>query len=504
MCQPIRDEPLDPKSLPGAGPMNMNIHMNQLDIPKLQRQLDSSHQIATARIMAIRDEIYGGLASPLVLILSAGVMEWMSLFQHGRGHGYVQDQDQEEKKDFSDSNVVDADEYAYVAKAKETMVLKKILSLILNICQKDATLCEEMAKAGAHVQLSKIIRMDVYSILSMMNIPVTCAHHTTATATATVTQEIYEVEEDMLIEMQDLACEVAHSSPDVRYPTRISPCVNEEFFSRLPLTFDIRSPMGVQESLMVRQVTERQSAQEDVGFVMWPSAVVLASWLLDNQDVLRGKSILEIGAGCGLTGLVAARIVQNMDRQCIVDGTRSDLKSSRMILSDYNRKVLTNIDRNIELNGLRQFCNASRLDFYVQEGSNRDGGWKGVDIQSLNVQGGECVDSIQPAVDLILAADIICKPSDSVAASNTIHDALCPGGEAIVVLGDGKHRFGVDIFEEECHRNGLEVHATNVADMCGGQLLPKTIESDDPCGLRKTSGFVEGMTLTMFRVKKAL
>ena len=485
MCQPIRDEPLDPKSLLGC--------LNQLDITKLQRQLDSSHQIATARIMAIRAEICGGLACPLVRILSAGVMEWLSLFQHGRG------QDQEEKKDDSNDapNVVDnADDYVYVAKAKETIVMKNILSLILNICQKDATLCEEMAKAGAHVQLSKIIKMDVYSILSMMNIPIA--------ATATSTQEIYEVEEDMLVEMQDLACEVAHSSPDVRYPTRISPCVNDEIAARLPLTFDVRSPLGVQESLMVRQVTERQSAQEDVGFVMWPSAVVLASWLLDNQDVLRGKSILEIGAGCGLTGLVAARIVQNMDRQFIVDGTRSHLQNSRVILSDYNRKVLTNIDRNIELNGLGQFCDASRLDFYVQEGSNHDGGWKGVDVKSLNAQGGECVDSIQPGVDLILAADIICKPADSVAASNTIHDALCPGGEAIVVLGDAKHRFGVDIFERECHRNGLDVRATNVADMCGGKLLPKSIESDDPCGLRKTSGFVEGMTLTMFRVKKAL
>ena len=43
----------------------------------------------------------------------------------------------------------------------------------------------------------------------------------------------------------------------------------------------------------------------------------------------------------------------------------------------------------------------------------------------------------------------------------------------------------------------------NIADMCDGKLLPRDKDSEDPCGIRQTSGFVDGMTLTMFRVVKS-
>jgi len=191
----------------------------------------------------------------------------------------------------------------------------------------------------------------------------------------------------------------------------------------------------------------------------------------------------------------------------------------QVILSDFNHKVLTNIEKNIYLNGLGKFAEAFHLDFYFQNGQNRDGGWKGTKlnrmIESLYVETNDnenedCDDNSdkteashnQTAVDLILAADTICKPSDAVAVSKTIYDALTPGGEAIVVSANAEHRFGVDIFEDECKRVGLEVTTTNIADICNGKLLPKDKDSEDPCGIRQTSGFVDGMSLTMFRVTK--
>jgi predicted nicotinamide N-methyase len=47
----------------------------------------------------------------------------------------------------------------------------------------------------------------------------------------------------------------------------------------------------------------------------WPSAVVLSSWLLANPEILYNRQILELGAGCGLTGLVASRIVSEYEQQ---------------------------------------------------------------------------------------------------------------------------------------------------------------------------------------------
>ena len=186
----------------------------------------------------------------------------------------------------------------------------------------------------------------------------------------------------------------------------------------------------------------------------------------------------------------------------------------KVFLTDFNTKVLSNLDRNIELNELTHVTSTSELDFYCQEGRNYDGGWGSntatntntatYDNEELQQEQQLKLQQKNPPVDLILAADVICKPSDSTAVSKTIYDALRPGGEAILVSADAKHRFGVDIFEKECEAIGLEVNVIDVGRLCDGKLLPQSQDSDDPCGIRQTSGFVDGMSLTMFRVLKNL
>ena len=197
---------------------------------------------------------------------------------------------------------------------------------------------------------------------------------------------------------------------------------------------------------------------------MWPSAVALSRWIVSNPHIIHSRSVLELGAGCGLTGLVAAR-----------------LKPSSVILTDFNTKVLQNLDHNISLNNVNVTA-AIGLDFYQQSGDSK-GSW--VDIE------GVC----HEAVDVILAADVICKPEDAVAAAKTIHDALSASGVAIVICADVKHRFGVDCFESECHAVGLNVQTSNVADLYNGQLVSEEMEL--------TTGYVECMTLTMFHIEHA-
>jgi predicted nicotinamide N-methyase len=171
---------------------------------------------------------------------------------------------------------------------------------------------------------------------------------------------------------------------------------------------------------------------------------------------------LELGAGCGLTGLVAA-----------------GLSPSKVVLTDFNPKVLENLRNNIALNNLE--ATAIGLDFYQQQGDCT----KWIDTDGEPHLGG----------NVVLGADIICQPEDAVAAANTIHDALLPNGLAIVVCADAKHRFGVDRFESECQRMQLNVHTSNMADLYDGQLLNKDMEM--------TTGYVEGMSLTMFQINHA-
>lgn len=217
---------------------------------------------------------------------------------------------------------------------------------------------------------------------------------------------------------------------------------------------------------------------------MWPSAVVLSRWLISNQSILQSKPpqrILEIGAGCGLCGLLAARLQQQQSSDA---STRQDdaSDSTKVLLSDFNGTVLENLDRNIALNGVQDSCRTVGLDFYQQSGTSCTG-WK--DMNGV----------IQSPVDVVLAADMICQPSDAVSAANTIHDTLRCGGHAYVVCADATHRFGVDHFARECQRVGLLVETHNVADLYNGKLL-------QGADMEKTAGYVNGMSLTMFLIEK--
>lgn len=96
-------------------------------------------------------------------------------------------------------------------------------------------------------------------------------------------------------------------------------------------------------------------------------------------------------------------------------------------------------------------------------------------------------------MDVVLAADIICQESDAVAAAKTIYDALVPNGRCFVVCADSDHRFGIEIFQEECEQIGLTVTTTNVADMSTDLL------SD----CHSTSGYIDGMNLTFYDIQKS-
>merc|ERR1711957_823073 len=102
-----------------------------------------------------------------------------------------------------------------------------------------------------------------------------------------------------------------------------------------------------------------------------------------------------------------------------------------------------------------------------------------------------------------LGADIICKPADAVAVSETIFHSLKVGGEAILICAGSKHRYGMDIFKEELEKiKGLQVSCQSVTEMEDEHLFLNGNVEDS--GLELTSGYVEGMNLIFFRVKKII
>lgn len=61
---------------------------------------------------------------------------------------------------------------------------------------------------------------------------------------------------------------------------------------------------------------------------MWPASTTLAYYLIKNKEILSGKTVLELGSGTGLTGLIAS------------------LYSKHITLTDHNKVVLDLLEDN--------------------------------------------------------------------------------------------------------------------------------------------------------------
>ena len=438
-------------------------------VQTLDKQTKTPKGIARAR-KSYLDVKEGGVGFPFIFVtvLQEAVKEWLNVVESMDGTAATR----------GGVNLLqERQESNLLQERQESISLKLVLTILKRITIMDTTLDDELAKQGSHVAISKIINSVDGSMLEK------------------------DEDQDFVVEIQDLACENTGAS----FPIRISPYSREELHKRLPISFPIlpaQISIDVEEELqedaeiiverqggcliLINQVNIRQSEQKDVGFVMWPSAVALSRWLLFNSDELQHKTIVELGAGCGLVGLVAGKLLGKASKQQQpITTTVQEQESSakQVIITDFNELVIKNINQNIHLNGIETIAKGVCLDFYKQDPTKE--GW--IDDRS----------QINEQADVVLAADVICQPDDAYAAARSIQATLKPGGKAIVVSGDMKHRYGVECFEGACVDLGLKVTKQNVADLYDGELITKS-------NMEKTSGYVDGMTLTIYTLHKEI
>ncbi|KAK6138281.1 hypothetical protein DH2020_027972 [Rehmannia glutinosa] len=109
------------------------------------------------------------------------------------------------------------------------------------------------------------------------------------------------------------------------------------------------------------------------GQLVWPGAELLNDYLSQNADILRGCSVIELGSGVGITGLLCGRFC------------------SKVVMTDHNEEILT---RNIELHDSSQnlVCSA---------------GLKAEKLEWGNSEQLDCILQKHPeGFDLVLGADI--------------------------------------------------------------------------------------------------
>ncbi|KAJ4763065.1 Protein-lysine methyltransferase METTL21B [Rhynchospora pubera] len=111
------------------------------------------------------------------------------------------------------------------------------------------------------------------------------------------------------------------------------------------------------------------------GQLVWPGAVLMNNYLSNHAEILSGRSVIELGSGIGITGILCSRFCKEV------------------VLTDHNDEVLEIIRKNIELEASRRNQNLPGLTAKKLEWGNRE------HIQQI-------LQTHHSGFDIVLGADI--------------------------------------------------------------------------------------------------
>ncbi|KAJ1966837.1 hypothetical protein H4R35_006885 [Dimargaris xerosporica] len=130
-------------------------------------------------------------------------------------------------------------------------------------------------------------------------------------------------------------------------------------------------------------IREPAFAEVDLGYKTWGASFLLADLIIRGAIDIKGKRVLELGAGTGLGGLA-----------CAMQGAR------HVCLTDYHDKIIHNLNHNLALNNVQFITTATCLDW----------GWFASDAKMVECQA------------LIRAAGLFAEPFDVIVAADVIYE----------------------------------------------------------------------------------
>eukprot|EP00741_Cyanophora_paradoxa_P020146 tig00000219_g19447.t1 len=179
-------------------------------------------------------------------------------------------------------------------------------------------------------------------------------------------------------------------------------------------------------------------AEVDVAYKVWDSALVLAQHIVSDSSLVEGKEVIELGAGCGLVGIVAARYAR------------------RVVTTDYLPRILETLRENVQANA--RWDGPSDVDVSRRIAVEK--------LDWMEVEMGRCDVSFGPA-DVILGADVVYESMHPTMLLATIDAFLKPGGR-LVIVGDS-YRFG--IHDLRAGLEGLGLRGTSYEVAAGHPLV---------------------------------
>ncbi|KAM0750066.1 hypothetical protein T439DRAFT_326035 [Meredithblackwellia eburnea MCA 4105] len=215
----------------------------------------------------------------------------------------------------------------------------------------------------------------------------------------------------------------------------------------LPLQlFEYLTPLRAPSPLNVKITIPRESVKEKYSHFVWNAGIMLADRVACGEIDVRGKRVLELGAGVGLPGVVA---VKRGARKVVL----SDFEDDKM-KQDLQHSVAEALEEDTaEVQSRASLCMHT---------------W-GTDTSKLKRAG---------PYDLILMADVIWESSSHAALLKTLHSLLSSSPQATVHFACGYHtgRQVVRSFFENTKQQGFEV-LTGEGEQ-GNGLWETSVEGD--------------------------
>ncbi|KAJ4422752.1 hypothetical protein N0V82_002531 [Gnomoniopsis sp. IMI 355080] len=189
------------------------------------------------------------------------------------------------------------------------------------------------------------------------------------------------------------------------------------------------------------------------GHRTWEAAFHLGQYLCINRHLVKGKRVLELGAGTGYNSVLCAK----------------HLGAAHVMASDGSEEVLENLSDNFAVNGCRYNYNPSSDAVISPKLLKWGHALMGTEEPEWN--GGR-------PVDLILGADITYDQNANPALASTLRELvdLYPHADIILSVAD-RNPETFSLFQDLCRKNQLGVAELDFADDIQREHLKKLVGS---------------------------
>lgn len=195
-----------------------------------------------------------------------------------------------------------------------------------------------------------------------------------------------------------------------------------------------------------REAAFREKAADDItGLSVWASAVMLGRWVDQNAGLFAGKDCLELGAGTGLAGLVAATLplcARAEGGSVDATGGRLSRAADSVCLSDFAEATMSNLRHNIDTN-----CTRGESDRWVSR-TGTDVSLAYMDWDQPSTWPTSLPNGAQPdgsesqQYDILLGADLLYTRSYARKVAGVATQLLRPGG--MLVIATPRERVGYE------------------------------------------------------------